>query len=220
MAIEVDEPEPRRLPVLVLADTSGSMGVDGKIEVLNDAVRRMVEAFARIDLPECEIVVAVISFGGDEALVHITPTPARRLDWTPLTAEGRTPMGHAFDLARDLLAEPETVPRRSYRPHLILVSDGIPTDEWRPALARLDEAEQATRALRFAVGIGADAKIDVLRAFAGEFGEVVPVEQVEMLTEFFKFVTYTVTASIHKPVASQADVPTFQEYPVNDVVEF
>ena len=35
----------RPLPVILLADVSGSMGVDGKIQALNHAVREMIEAF-------------------------------------------------------------------------------------------------------------------------------------------------------------------------------
>jgi uncharacterized protein YegL len=220
MPIEVDQSVPRRLPVLVLADTSGSMGVDGKLEVLNDAIRRMVEAFSQIDVPDCDLGVAVVSFGGEQASFHLPFTRVAELVWEPLAAAGRTPMGQAFDLVCGLLEDPHVIPPRSYPPHLILVSDGIPTDDWRKPLARLAEAEQARRALRFAVGIGADAKIDVLRAFAGPDGEVVPAEKVEMLTEFFRFVTYTVGTSIHRPVASQAEVLTFADYPSNDALEF
>lgn len=220
MAIQVDQPEPRCLPVIVLADTSGSMSVDGKIEVLNDAIRRMIDAFAKLDLPECEVNLALIAFGGEEARFHVPLTAVSELAWKPLDAAGRTPMGHAFGLVRRLLDDREVIPPRSYRPHLVLVSDGIPTDEWRKPLADLDAAEQAGRALRFAVGIGADATGEVLRTFAGEQGEVVPVEQVEVLTEFFRFITYTVATSVHRPIASQADVLTFDEYPANDVPEF
>src|SRR4051812_9067631 len=36
----------RPLPVIVVADVSGSMGTDGKIEALNAAVAEMLSAFA------------------------------------------------------------------------------------------------------------------------------------------------------------------------------
>lgn len=220
MPIEIEDIEPRRMPVVVLADTSGSMTSDGKIDVLNDAIRRMVDAFRQIDLPDCELALSVVSFGGEEAHLHLPMTPVAQIEWEPLTAAGRTPMGKAFDRARSLLEDADVVPPRSYRPNLVLVSDGIPTDDWKAPLKILDETEQARRALRFAVGIGADMKVDVLRAFAGDVGEVVPVEDVEMLIEFFKFVTYAVTATIKQPVQSQAELPTFKEFPTNDLIEF
>lgn len=220
MPIAVEAPSPRRMPVVVLADTSGSMTSDAKIDVLNDAIGRMLEAFRQIDLPDCELAVSVVAFGGDEAHIHREMTPVRDLSWTPLEAGGRTPLGSALELARALLDDDAIVPSRSFRPNLVLVSDGIPTDEWKAPLSRLDETTQARRALRFAVGIGADMKLDVLRAFAGELGEVVPVEDVEMLIEFFKFVTYSVTATIQQPIQSQADLPTFKNYPTAGVIEF
>ncbi len=208
------------MPVLVLADTSGSMSVGGKIDVLNDAIERMIDTLRQVEVPDCEIAVAVVAFGGEAARLHLPLTPVGPLDWQPLSASGRTPMGQAFELARSLLDDRSVVPHRSYRPNLVLVSDGIPTDAWEVPLAQLDEAEQAKRALRFAVGIGPDMKTDVLRAFAGDLGQVVPVDEVEMLIEFFKFVTYTVATSVHQPVQSQAELPTFKDYPSGDVLEF
>jgi len=219
MPIEATAPEPRPMLVVVLVDTSGSMGVDGKITVLNDAVRRMVAAFQQLTVPGCNILMSVISFGGS-ASVHLPPTPVGDVQWTDLTAAGGTPMGSAFQLASHLLVDPAIVPSRSFRPNLVLVSDGIPQGDWEGPLGELDVQEQAKRALRFAVGIGADARMEVLKRFAGELGEVVPVERVELLTEFFRYVTYTVTKAAERPVRSQAELPTFKEYPSNDVIEF
>ena len=63
MPIEVTAPTPRPMLVVVLADTSGSMAVDGKITVLNDAVSRMVDAFSQLQVPGCELIISAISFG-------------------------------------------------------------------------------------------------------------------------------------------------------------
>ncbi|MFL5346088.1 MAG: hypothetical protein ACJ8AT_14970 [Hyalangium sp.] len=46
-----------------------------------------------------------------------------------MPAEGRTLMGAAFELARELIEDRTRLPARAYRPTLVLVSDGIPTDE-------------------------------------------------------------------------------------------
>jgi len=219
MPIEVTAPTPRPMLVVVLADTSGSMAVDGKITVLNDAVSRMVDAFKQLEVPGCELVISAISFGGTAAL-HLPPTAVGDVQWAPLTAGGATPMGAAFGLAKQLLEDASIVPERSHRPNLVLVSDGIPTDQWEQPLKVLDATEQARRALRFAVGIGADARQDVLKRFAGDEGEVVPVEAVEMLTEFFRYVTYAVTTAAQRPVRTQADLPTFVDYPSSEDLEF
>jgi uncharacterized protein YegL len=54
----------RPLPVIVLADTSGSMSVDGKIEALNRGLKDMVASFSSESRLRAEIQVSVIAFGG------------------------------------------------------------------------------------------------------------------------------------------------------------
>ena len=219
MPIDVTAPLPRLLPVLLLVDASGSMAADGKIDVLNDAVGRMIAVFKKMDMPGCEISLSVISFGG-VAKVHLAPTSIQKVVWSSLGASGQTPMGEAFSLATALLNDPTVMPLRSFRPNIVLVSDGIPTDEWNEPLTRLGDSEHGKRAFRFAVGIGADARLEVLKKFAGKEGEVVPVERVELLTEFFRYVTLTVTKVATRPVKSQTELPTFKNFSTNEIIEF
>ena len=219
MPIDVTTPSPRLLPVILLVDTSGSMGVDGKIDVLNDAIIRMIAVFKKMSMPGCEIALTVISFGG-VAVVHLPSTAIQNVVWSPLGAAGTTPMGDAFRLASQLLKDDAAIPLRSFKPNIILVSDGIPTDEYSEPLKELGLSEHGKRAFRFAVGIGSDARLDVLKEFAGSEGEVVPVERVELLTEFFRYVTLTVTSAATRPVRSQTELPTFKDFPTNEIIEF
>jgi len=53
----------RPLPVVVLADVSGSMAVDGKIQAANLALREMIEAFQDESDLRAEIHLSVITFG-------------------------------------------------------------------------------------------------------------------------------------------------------------
>ena len=53
----------RPLPVILLADISGSMDEQGKIQSLNQAVREMIESFRDEDDLRAEIHLAVITFG-------------------------------------------------------------------------------------------------------------------------------------------------------------
>jgi len=76
---------PRPLPVIVLADTSGSMGENGKIGALNAAMKDMVSTFAKESRLRAEIQVGLITFGG-KAQVHLPlaggpggPAPRARL---------------------------------------------------------------------------------------------------------------------------------------------
>src|SRR3954454_20602242 len=90
----------RPLPVVLLVDVSGSMSADGKIDALNAAVAEMLAAFAEEDDGRAEIHVAVVTFGG-KAAVHAPLQPARGVRWTPMRANGRTPMRAAIDLVTD-----------------------------------------------------------------------------------------------------------------------
>lgn len=103
---------PRPLPVIVLADVSGSMGVDGKIQALNLAMKEMLDAFKAEDDLRAEIHVSVITFGGG-ARVHLPLGRAADASWTDLSANGATPMGAAFDLARAQVEDRSVVPSRA-----------------------------------------------------------------------------------------------------------
>lgn len=184
----------RPLPVIVLADVSGSMSANGKIDALNDAVSEMIATFAEEDDTRAEIHVSVIAFGGGGASIHKPLRPARETRWEPMSASGRTPMGEAFELARAMVEDRETVPSRAYRPTLVLVSDGVPTDDWRTPLATLLTSERASKATRFAMGVGADADRETLTAFlANDEGRVFEAHEAREIKNFFRWVTMSVT---------------------------
>ena len=193
----------RPLPVVLMADVSGSMGVDGKIDALNSAVTEMQGAFAEEDDGRAEIHLAVVTFGGTAAL-HTPLTPASAVRWTPMQAGGRTPMGAALDIVTDLIEDRDRVPSRAYRPTIVLVSDGLPNDAWEGPLERLLGSERASKAQRFALSIGADADHDVLRAFLHDpEGRVFEVHEAREIRKFFQWVTMSVTARFRSATPNQ-----------------
>ena len=184
----------RPLPVIILADISGSMSTTGKIDALNDAIAEMIETFGEEDDSRAEIHVSVIAFGHQGVSIHKPLCPAAELQWKPMEAAGRTPMGEAFDLARTMIEDRNTIPSRAYRPTLVLVSDGVPTDEWRGPLEELLKSERASKAMRFAMGIGDDADHETLTAFlANDEGRVFEAHEARGIKNFFRWVTMSVT---------------------------
>jgi uncharacterized protein YegL len=89
------------------------MSVDGKIDVLNDAISRMIAAFQKLTMPGCEVALTVISFGG-VAATHLNSTLISEVSWKPLGAAGTTPMGDAFRLASQILKDESATPTRSF----------------------------------------------------------------------------------------------------------
>lgn len=184
----------RPLPVILLADVSGSMSSDGKIQALNHAIREMIEAFQDEGDLRAEIHLAVITFGG-KSQIHLSPTSAPSVSWVDLSAQGATPMGAAFDLAHSMIEDKALIPGRAYRPTVVLLSDGQPTDQWQPALTALLGGERSGKALRMALAIGSDADKGVLQAFLGDASaRVYQADEARQIRKFFQLVTMSVAA--------------------------
>jgi uncharacterized protein YegL len=195
---EFTMPSARPLPVIVLADISGSMAADGKIDSLNEAIREMIAAFAEEDDTRAEIHVSIITFGGDEASIYKQLKPASEIKWENMSAAGRTPMGGAFSMVRQLIEDREAIPGRAYRPTIVLVSDGVPTDDWEGPLELLLSSERASKAVRFAMGVGEDANIETLKAFVtSDEAHVFEAHQAREIKKFFQWVTMSVATRSH-----------------------
>lgn len=185
----------RALPVIILADTSGSMSIDGKIANLNEAIQDMVSTFKQESARQAEIQVGLITFGGNSAELHTPLIKATEIESVDeLAAIGRTPMGNAFELATELLEDKSKITSRDYRPVLILLSDGIPTDEWKTSLDKLCSSERASKASRFAMAIGNEANLTVLEQFNNDLeASVFKANEARDIHRFFRAVTMSVT---------------------------
>lgn len=206
------------LPVILLVDVSGSMAANGKIEALNTAVAEMINSFAQETPTQSEIQVAVITFGS-QAKLHKPLTPATQLAWQTMTAEGTTAMGAAFDLATQLLEDANQIPIRAYRPAMVLVSDGMPTDAWEPAIDRLLHSEKAKKAERFALGIDAKDSHPMLRKFLDKpDAHVFEAHESRQIRNFFRWVELTITTRSRSVMPNQsividpADIENYDDF--------
>lgn len=185
----------RPLPVIVLADVSGSMGTNGKITALNEAIAEMIATFAEEDDSRAEIHVSVVTFGGSAASVHKPLAPAEKVSWEAMTAKGRTPMGQAFTLAKEMIEDKNVIPSRAYRPTVVLVSDGVPTDDWENPLKDMLVSERSSKSMRLAMAIGEDADKKTLSAFLDDpEGRVFEAHEAREIKKFFRWVTMSVTS--------------------------
>ncbi|MEU8476362.1 vWA domain-containing protein [Streptomyces hygroscopicus] len=217
----VEAQHARPLPVLVLADVSGSMEQDKKIETLNNAVAGMIRAFAAEDTLYGEITVGVITFGGTGARLHQPFTPAPQVRWTPMSAGGRTPLGEALDIARDALEDEKAVPKRAFSPTVVLVSDGIPNDDWEPALERFLASRRGAGAVRLAVAVGPEAggpAYQVLERFvANPAIPVVRTDEIDRVKDFFQWVTVSVSTRAHS--GNPDDLSAFDSDELHDLTD-
>lgn len=193
----------RPLPVIVLADTSGSMSVDGKIEALNKGLKDMISSFAGESRLRAEIQVSVITFGGSQAELNLPLTPAHQLQsFTPLVADGMTPLGGALSLVCEMIEDKDSIPSRAYKPVIVLVSDGYPNDDWQGPFASLVNGERSSKATRLAMAIGADSDEIMLGDFTNDpEAPLFHAENARDIHRFFRAVTMSVS------VRSQSATP-------------
>lgn len=199
----------RPLPVIILADTSGSMSENGKLQALNTALADMTQSFAQDVDGRAEIHVAIITFGGT-AQVHQSLTPAAAMQFQPLVATGKTPLGDAFDLARELIEDRQKVPGRAYSPVIVLASDAQPNDgtRWEEALDRLLSSDRAKKAQRFALGIGAGVDATALRRFVADPSvKIYGAADAAEIAKFFRWVTMSVSSRSRRPDPESAGGP-------------
>lgn len=185
------------LPVVLLLDTSGSMA-GPKIGSLNNAVRRMVGTFTKEESQANEFLVSIITFGGSAALAS-PPTSASGLVLVEFGAHGGTPLGAAIDIAKALIENREQTPSRAYRPLVVLVSDGVPTDSWEDRLETFIQDGRSAKCDRMALGIGREAcagsgRATLERFIAGTGHQVFEAEDAGEIHTFFKFVTMSVVS--------------------------
>ncbi len=157
-----------------LLDTSGSMGVDGKMDALNEAMRVSIEAVRQTasETPGVQVLAGVITFAHDAEWLTPEPIAIEQLEWNdvPAVDRGTTELGRAIELATTSIRR-AAESGRGLPPALVLVSDGKPTDLKVPSfgesLRRLAATPWGAKASRVAIGIGRDADMDALNRFVG-----------------------------------------------------
>jgi uncharacterized protein YegL len=191
----------RPLHFFWIADCSGSMSAEGKIQSLNNAIREAIPNMQKVarENPNAQVFVRAAKFSTG-AYWHI-PQPTRVEDfrWHDLGADGVTDMGQAFMLVAEQLRIPPMT-ERALPPVLVLVSDGQPTDDYARGLGLLMEQPWGRKAVRIAIAIGSDADHVVLQNFIGN-PEMHPLQanSPEALVNYIKWASTAVLKAASSP---------------------
>lgn len=209
----------RPLHFIWIADCSGSMKEDGKIQALNMAIREAIPHMQKVaeENPNAEVLVRAIKFSSG-AQWHISqPTKVEDFKWADLKAGGVTDMGKAFSMVAEQLKIPPMT-ERALPPVLVLISDGQPTDSYERGLQELMDQPWGTKAVRIAIAIGADADYDVLQKFIGHV-EIKPLQanNPEALVNYIKWVSTAVLKSASSPASQSAAAVPGSNVPVPPV---
>jgi len=210
----------RPLPVIILADVSGSMTQDNNIGALNAALKDFLNTLSQESRLNAEIQVSIITFGGLKAEVHVPLTPAWQINQTnDLVASGGTPMGGAFELAVEMIENKDIIPSRAYKPTIVLISDGIPTDNWEASFDKLKNSDRAQKASRMAMAIGTGADKNMLKAFINdlEASEVFEAHNAKEIHRFFRAVSMSVSSRSQSNTPNQLPTVDFSKLPDDEL---
>jgi uncharacterized protein YegL len=203
----------RPLHFIWLADGSGSMRLNGKIEALNGAINKAIPHMQTVakENPQASVFVNAICFADEAHWMAEKLTPVSEFQWQDFQAGGATALGEALTMVGEVLQQP-LITDRAWPPVIALVSDGLPTDDFNAGLEHLLSKTWGRRAVRVVVAIGEDAASEDAQTFFRAFIEnesVTPIQanNPEALEEAVRWVSTAVLKSVTSPLSRNADKP-------------
>jgi uncharacterized protein YegL len=152
--------------IILLCDCSESMGEKGKIQELNRTIMEFISVIKKEfeRNPRWSAYFGVIKYSSGAGWHIPFGTPINDVQWTDLQAGGGSDLGAGLRLLSQTIKK-EIVPKRVYRPLLILLGSNNPTDDFRDNLNHLFDGYQGEPPMRYAIAIGQNAPVNILTEF-------------------------------------------------------
>ncbi len=188
----------RPLHFFWMVDCSGSMYGE-KMGTVNNAIQETIpmmvdEAEAN---PNAQLMVRTLSFSTGANWVTANPVPVEDFAWEDLEANGVTDIGKGFELLAGQLSV-EQMGERALPPVIVLLSDGQPTDNYKPQLDKLLHSPWGKKAVKIAISIGQDADDKILEEFTGNREYVLQANNATDLAKMIKWAS-TVASVVSAP---------------------
>lgn len=201
----------RTATVFFLIDRSGSM--DGKkIGSLNHAMGESIPEMCKLveDNSDAELCVAALTFSDGATWLTNSPIVADEFRWTNISAGGSTALGCALNKLNAQLNKNSGFMKsasESFAPAFILMSDGQPTDAYKPELDKLKQNGWFKNGIKTAIAIGDDADKNMLAEFTGSIESVIEVHNANDLAKVIKFVSIA-SSQVVTGASSLAQAPS------------
>lgn len=160
----IENPQQPKCALVLVLDTSGSMGSHDKIGQLNQGLASLKDALLKDNLASQRVELTVVSFNSTVQVDQAFQAPVEFLPPT-LQATGTTALGQALNTAFDLVYERLKTYKKSgsaaYTPWVFLVTDAdsggmdMQVDDplWNTVKARIQEGKDNKFFTFFAVGV-------------------------------------------------------------------
>lgn len=202
-----------RVPVAILADVSASMA--GKpLEALQRGLTLFFSGLESDPRAQLSCDPTIFAFGG--AVRQVMPWESRMVGMTPtpnLSAGGDTPLGQAVTTAIEAINQRRRLYRekaiQSYRPWMVILSDGHPTDEWQAAAEALSKLVNEHRWNVICVATGPDADVECLARFTPARPPIVfrSADVSVCFRELFQWISSSIKVSSRRPGAEPQMAP-------------
>lgn len=206
----------RPLNFFWVVDCSGSMMGD-KIQQVNYAIQSTIPDMrdAAEGNTNAELLVQAMKFSSGASWITPAPVKIEDYSWTDLTASGLTELGKALDLLCAQLTIPP-MSERALPPVIVLLSDGVPTDTYKPSLDKLLHLPWGKKAVKIAIAIGRDADRNVLQEFTGNSEYVLDANNPQALVAMIRWAS-TVASQVSQPSSRMAVEAIDSNVPNQDV---
>jgi uncharacterized protein YegL len=201
----------RRLPVYLLLDTSGSMSGE-PIEAVKNGVQVMISSLRQNPQAIETACISVITFNSiAEQLIPLTDLASFQM--LDIRASGTTALGEALRLVAQKIdtevAKTTAEKKGDWKPLVFIMTDGVPTDDWRSGL---NEFKTRKTAFTVACAAGSGADTSILKQITDN---VVSLDSADTqsISKFFQWVTASIGVSSTKVEDSGKEVSGINELP-------
>lgn len=215
----IDNPT-TRVPVVLCLDTSGSMSVDNKIGKLYQAVHKFFHDIQNDETAKYALELCIISFDFTAKKLLDFSTVMNQTEAfnnVRLIAHGQTAMGEAVNMAVDLVekrkAEYKAKGVDYWQPWMVLMTDGEPTDDITSATQRVSELVNKGKLVVFPIGIGDDARMDILAKFSPK-NNPLKLRGLEF-GAFFQWLGKSVQSTSRSSLGTKITLPPTNEWSIN-----
>ena len=201
----------RRLPVYLLLDCSGSM-MGEPIEAVKNGVQVMVSTLRNNSQAIETAFISIITF--DSSARQIIPlTELSNFQMRDIQATGTTSLGEALKILSNCIdtevakTTPET--KGDWKPLVFIMTDGMPTDDWKSGLA---EFQKRKTGIVVACAAGNNADTEALKSITDNVVSLATADT-QSIGKFFQWVTASIGVSSTRVEDSGKEVGGLNELP-------